>query len=68
MVTNPRLASRILRLVLEIARDPRGGIGKPERLKHAAASYSRRIDGEHRLIYRFDEAFIEFLSARHPYE
>lgn len=38
---NPKTAIRILRIVLEIARDPRTGIGKPEPLKHFAPSIGR---------------------------
>jgi toxin YoeB len=34
-------------------RDPYRGIGKPEPLKHAFQGYwSRRITGEHRIVYR----------------
>lgn len=65
---HPKTALRILRIVLEIARDPRTGIGKPEPLKHKASGHwSRRVDEEHRLIYRFDHSRVEFLSARGHY-
>ncbi len=34
-------------------REPFSGIGKPERLRHAFQGYwSRRIDSEHRLVYK----------------
>ena len=66
---NPRTAIRILRIVLEVARDPRTGIGKPEPLKHfAPGHWSRRVDDEHRLVYRFDQSHVEFVSARYHYE
>lgn len=40
-------------LIKEIKRDPFKGPGKPERLKGNLAGYwSRRITGEHRLVYR----------------
>jgi toxin YoeB len=66
---NPKTAIRILRIVLEIARDPRTGIGKPEPLKHfAPGHWSRRVDDEHRLVYRFDQSHVEFVSARYHYE
>ena len=65
---HPKTAIRILRIVLEIARDPRTGIGKPEPLKHREPGHwSRRVDDEHRLIYRFDQSHVEFLSARGHY-
>ena len=66
---NPKTAVRILRIVLEVARDPRAGIGKPEPLKHfAPGHWSRRVDDEHRLVYRFDQSHVEFVSARYHYE
>lgn len=40
-------------LVRDIKRDPFKGLGKPEPLKHALQGWwSRRITGEHRLVYR----------------
>ena len=49
-----RMARRISRLILDVQRDPHGtGIGRPELLKGPLAGWSsRRIDAEHRLIYR----------------
>jgi toxin YoeB len=45
-------ALRIIRLIRETHRDPFGGIGKPEPLKHEfKGCWSRRIDHAHRLIY-----------------
>ena len=44
---------RINQLIREIKREPFSGIGKPEPLKHAFQGWwSRRIDGEHRIVYR----------------
>ena len=40
-------------LIKDIKRDPFKGLGKPEPLKHDLQGYrSRRITGEHRLVYR----------------
>jgi toxin YoeB len=40
-------------LIKDIKRDPFKGVGKPEPLKHALQGWwSRRITGEHRLVYR----------------
>ena len=40
-------------LIKEIKREPFKGVGKPEPLKGNLAGYwSRRISGEHRLVYR----------------
>lgn len=40
-------------LIKDIKRDPFKGFGKPEPLKHDLRGWwSRRITGEHRLVYR----------------
>jgi toxin YoeB len=47
-----KMVDRIHKLIQEIQRDPFGGIGKPEPLKHALAGFwSRRITDEHRIVY-----------------
>ncbi len=53
----------------EIQRDPFSGIGKPEPLKGGELSgyWSRRIDDEHRLVYRANEAEVKILKARYHY-
>lgn len=57
--TDPRMVSRINLLLKDIIRSPHSGIGKPEFLKHAFRGYwSRRIDSEHRLVYRTVEGGI----------
>lgn len=44
---------KVNNLIKEIKRDPFKGQGKPEPLKGNLAGYwSRRITGEHRLVYR----------------
>ena len=44
---------RINLLIRDIVRNGNEGIGKPEPLKHDFAGYwSRRIDDEHRLVYK----------------
>jgi toxin YoeB len=51
--SDPAQVRRINLLLKEIIRDPFAGIGKPEPLKHALQGWwSRRIDGEHRLVYK----------------
>lgn len=63
-----KTARRITRLIAEIQRDPFTGIGKPEPLKGELSGYwSRRIDDEHRLIYRADSSEIKILKARYHY-
>lgn len=59
---------RINRLLDDIVRDPFGGIGKPEQLRHAlSGAWSRRIDEEHRLVYLVDGDDIVILQARYHY-
>ncbi len=54
--TDKQKLKRINTLIQAIQRTPYEGIGKPERLKHALAGYwSRRIDQEHRLVYKVTE-------------
>jgi toxin YoeB len=49
--------------------DPFVGIGKPEPLRFAQAGcWSRRINQEHRLVYRVRADQIEFVQARYHYE
>lgn len=62
-------ASKILDLVTAVMQDPFIGIGKPEPLKYLASDiWSRRIDLEHRLVYRVGDSQIDFLSCRYHYE
>lgn len=56
-------------LLKDISRTPFEGIGKPEPLKHKYAGFwSRRIDDEHRLIYRFQDDEIQIVKCRHHYD
>ena len=59
---------RINRLIDAVLADPYGGIGKPERLRHAlAGAWSRRITDEHRLVYLVDGDDAVLLQARYHY-
>lgn len=63
-----RAALRIIRLVLETLKDPFGGIGKPEPLKHELAGcWSKRIDQEHRLVYQVSDGKVRILACRYHY-
>jgi len=60
--------NKINRLLKEISRHPFTGIGKPEPLKHEYAGFwSRRINQEHRLVYRCTEGAIEIVKCRFHY-
>ncbi|MDD2764264.1 MAG: Txe/YoeB family addiction module toxin [Opitutaceae bacterium] len=66
--TDPRRLKRINQLLKEIAREPFGGIGKPEPLQHAfQGCWSRRIDGEHRVVYKVSGENVWLLQLRFHY-
>lgn len=66
--TDRRQIRRINMLINEIVRQPFAGIGKPEPLKHTLAGYwSRRIDSEHRIVYRVGEDAVLIAQLRYHY-
>lgn len=65
---DPKMAKKITRLVEESRHDPFVGIGKPEPLRDRLSGFwSRRINNEHRLVYRVNDKQIEIASCRHHY-
>ncbi|MDX2026199.1 Txe/YoeB family addiction module toxin [Microcella sp.] len=59
---------RINQLITDALRDPFGGIGKPEPLKHIlSGAWSRRIDDTNRLVYFVTDDHIVILQARQHY-
>jgi toxin YoeB len=59
---------RINALIADVARGG-DGIGKPEALRHDLVGFwSRRIDQEHRLVYRVRDGAIEIVACRFHYE
>ena len=66
--TDRRMLRRVNQLIKDIMRSPYDGIGKPETLRHQLAGFwSRRIDDEHRLVYRVTETTVEIVSCRYHY-
>lgn len=60
---------KINELLKDISRNPSKGIRNPEALKHKYAGFwFRRIDDEHRVIYRFIDDEIQILKCRHHYD
>ena len=52
---DPSVAAKIRALLKDISRTPFQGIGKPEPLKFdLKGCWSRRITGEHRLVYKIE--------------
>ncbi len=67
-----RVLEKINGLIEECCRDPFRGTGKPEPLKRDLSGWwSRRITGEHRLVYRVrgsgDAQVVDVLSCRYHY-
>jgi len=63
-----KLLKRVNELIKAIRREPFQGIGKPEPLRHALAGYwSRRINDEHRLVYRVEGDVLLIAAARYHY-
>ncbi|MBV0912815.1 Txe/YoeB family addiction module toxin [Anianabacter salinae] len=63
-----KLAQRIVALIKECQRHPFEGTGKPEPLRASLAGYwSRRIDREHRLVYRVTPDALQIIQCRFHY-
>lgn len=63
-----KILKRINQLISDIQRSPFEGIGKPEPLKHALSGYwSRRIDSEHRIVYRAENDSVLIAQLRYHY-
>jgi len=60
---------RIISLIKDISRNPFQGLGKPEALKYELQGYwSRRIDDEHRLIYKIENDRLIIVSCKYHYK
>ena len=69
IATNRKTALKISDLIRDILRNPFEGLGKPEALKHQYKGlWSRRIDQEHRLVYRVTEQSIIVFSCYLHYQ
>lgn len=66
--TDKKLLKRINALIKETCRTPFEGTGKPEALKHALAGYwSRRINDEHRMVYKVESHALLIAQLRYHY-
>lgn len=67
-VTDKKILKRINELIKDIKRHPFEGIGDPEPLRHNWYGYwSRRIDREHRLVFRATEDTVIIAQCRYHY-
>jgi len=66
---NKVIQKKITALLEQISSTPFEGIGKPEALKHDLSGlWSRRIDKEHRLVYKIENNKIVVISLRYHYD
>ncbi|MBU1056502.1 MAG: Txe/YoeB family addiction module toxin [Proteobacteria bacterium] len=66
--TDKKILHRINTLITETKRSPFDGVGKPEPLKHALSGYwSRRINEEHRFVYKVYENSIHIAQLKYHY-
>lgn len=62
------ILKKVNSLIKEIERNPFEGPGKPEPLRHDLSGWwSRRINLEHRLVYKIDQDAIIILQCRYHY-
>ena len=67
--TDKKLLKRVNTLIKDTQREPFSGIGKPEPLRHGLSGYwSRRINDEHRMIYKVTDNDLLIAQLRYPYE
>jgi len=60
-----KIVRRINALIKDIQRDGDAAIGKPELLRGELSGFaSRRINEEHRLVYRVRDGDVEIVSCR----
>lgn len=66
--TDKKVLERVNTLIEQTSRNPFKGIGRPEPLKHALAGWwSRRINSEHRMVYRTKDDRLEIAQLRYHY-
>lgn len=67
--TDKAMLKRVNLLIRDIQRDPFTGLGKPEPLKFSFAGYwSRRIDDEHRIVYKVTDDEVIIAQLRGHYD
>lgn len=63
------ILKRIHELIRDIQRNATDGIGKPEPLKHNLQGWwSRRVNQEHRMVYKVEEDDLIIAMLRYHYE
>jgi len=63
-----KIHQKVIKLIKEVIRSPFSGVGKPEAMRHELSGYwSRRIDDEHRLVYKVTEEAVIVISCKNHY-
>lgn len=66
--SNPKMLKKINELIMQCSRTPLDGLGKAEALKGDLSGWwSRRIDHEHRLVYKSEGHKLFILQCRRHY-
>ena len=69
LATDKQRLKRINLLIRDSCRNPFEGIGKPEPLRHLLKGYwSRRINSEHRMVYRIEGHILQIAQLRFHYQ
>lgn len=69
LVQDRKILQKINDLIKDIQRTPYSGKGKPEPLKYDLAGlWSRRIDREHRLVYKVKGEEVFIYACRYHYD
>lgn len=64
-----KLYAKIVDLLRDVERSPFSGLGKPEPLRHELSGYwSRRINDEHRLVYKVTDEAIIVAACKYHYD
>ena len=68
VLTDSKLAKKVMKLIEAVMREPYEGLGKPGPLRHTGANnWSRRLSQEHRITYLVADGKVIFLQARYHY-
>jgi len=66
--TDKKILKRINNLIKQMQRTPFAGMGDPEPLKHNWSGYwSRRINREHRIVYKLTDEALIIVQCRYHY-
>ena len=69
LIEDRKILKKINELIKDIQKTPFSGKGKPEPLKYDLAGFwSRRINLEHRLVYKYEEDNIYIYSCKYHYD